>query len=154
LVLNERITRVDRLRSWTDEIPFHFEYTAGVAGEKFLRGLQDGKFIASKCQRCGKTYLPPKIYCVDCFVRIEKFREVGPAGTASAVTESYVGFDGTRLRRPRTFAFVTFKGVVGGLVQVVGGPGPRIGDKVVPRFKPSSKRTGSMLDFEFVLVSG
>ena len=151
--LGERITSVDRLRSWTDQIPFHYEYTAGVAGERFLRGLREGRILAASCPSCKRSYLPPKMYCVDCFVRLEKFTEVGSEGTVTALTESYVGFDGEKLGRPRTFAYVTYRGVTGGLVQRIEGRGLKVGDRVTPRFKPVSKRTGSMLDFDYVSVT-
>jgi uncharacterized OB-fold protein len=152
--LGERITSVDKLRSWTDQIPFHYEYTAGVAGERFLRGLQEGRILASRCKKCGKSYLPPKAYCVDCFAPIESYREIGPEGAVAAKTESHVDFGGKRLKTPRTFVFVTFRGVTGGLVQAASGHNIEMGGKVVPRFKPASKRKGSLLDFEFVTVSG
>jgi uncharacterized OB-fold protein len=148
--LSERITRVDELRSWTDQIPLHYEYTAGVAGEKFLRGLIEGKILAAKCNKCGKRYLPPKMYCVDCFVEIKKFRRVPLSGTVSAITESHVDFEGKRMAKPKVFVFVTYPGVTGGLVQAASGKGLRTGTKVTPRFKPASKRTGSLSDFEFV----
>ncbi len=151
--LGERVTSVDRLRAWTDQIPFHYEYTAGVAGERFLRGLQGGKLLAGVCPKCGKSYLPPKMYCVDCFVEVKKFREVAGAGTVSAVTVSQFGMGGERLRAPRTFVFVTFAGVTGGLVQAASGNGLKVGSRVVPKFVPASKRTGSMLDFEFAKLS-
>ncbi len=154
MALGERITSVDKLRSWTDQIPFHYEYTAGLAGEKFLRGLQEGRIIASRCKKCGKSYLPPKAYCVDCFAPIETYKEVGPEGKVAAMTESHVGFDGKRLRSPRTFVFVEFRGVTGGLVQVASGRGVEIGGRVVPKFRQASKRKGSLLDFEFVRFSG
>jgi uncharacterized OB-fold protein len=151
--LGERITSVDQLRAWTDQIPFHYEYTAGVAGEKFLRGLKDGRILASECPKCRRRYLPPKMYCVDCFVRLDRYREVGSRGTVVALTESHVDFSGKRLKSPRTFAYVTYSGVTGGLVQRVEGKGLKQGDKVVPRFKQASKRSGSMLDFEFARVA-
>jgi uncharacterized protein len=66
--LSERATRVDALRSWTDAIPLRFDYSAGVAGEKFLRGLEKGEILAAACDKCGATYMPPKMYCVECFV--------------------------------------------------------------------------------------
>jgi hypothetical protein len=147
----ERITRVDRLRSWTDQIPFHYEYTAGVAGERFLRGVKEGKILAAECPSCGKSYLPPKMYCVNCFVATEKYREVGPTGVVSAVTESHVGFDGRRLNKPQQFVFVRFKGVTGGLVQR--GEGLRKGDRASARFRPESRRKGSLRDFDFVKAS-
>jgi hypothetical protein len=140
------------LRSWTDQIPFHYEYTAGVAGEKFLRGLQEGKVLVSVCPKCGKSFLPPRMYCVDCFVEAKKYKEAGPKGTVSALTESYVDFEGKRLVSPRIYAFVTYSGVTGGLVQVTSGRGLRVGSNVIPKFKPVPQRKGSMLDFEFAVV--
>ncbi len=152
LSLGERITSVDRLRSWTDQIPLHYEYTAGVAGEKFLRALRQGKILAAKCGKCGKRYLPPKTYCVDCFVEIKRFGAVTAAGRVAALAQSHVDFQGKKLKNPKAFAFVTFPGVTGGLVQVATGKGIDIGKKVTPRFKPATKRVGSLSDFEFVAV--
>lgn len=153
MALKERITSIDKLRSWTDQIPLHYEYSAGVAGEKFLRGLQRGKILASECERCRRRYVPPKTYCVNCYVEIRKFRSVGLSGTVAALAESHVAFDGKRARKPTVFAFVTFRGVTGGLIHRAGGKGLAIGSKVVPKFRPVSKRTGTLLDIEKFVVS-
>jgi hypothetical protein len=37
-----------RILAWKDGIPLHYEYTAGTAGEAFLRGLKVGRIVASK----------------------------------------------------------------------------------------------------------
>lgn len=145
--LQERISSADLLRSWTDRIPFEYEYTAGVAGEKFLRGLQLGKVLASRCGNCGKMYLPPKMYCVDCFLEIRNYRDVGSRASVGAIAKSHVDFEGKRLERPRTFAFIVFEGVTGGLVHyAVGDEKITIGAKVKPKFKPPGQRKGTMLD--------
>ena len=146
--LNDRLSNVDELRSWKDQLPLHYEYTAGLAGEKFLRGLKDGKILAAKCSNCGKAYLPPKVYCVDCYVAIEDFVEVGPRGRVAALATSSVGFDGRELEEKKTFAFVAFKGVEGGLVHLAGGRGLRIGAQVKPRFRAKDKRKGALSDIE------
>lgn len=151
--ISERITSTDELRSWTDKIPLRYEYTAGVAGERFLRGLRDGRLLAGHCARCGRKYLPPKSYCVECFAPISDFEEVGPKGTVAALTESWVDFQGRRLNAPVLFAFVVFKGTVGGIIQKAEGKALRIGSDVVPRFAVDSARTGSLSDIEcFVAV--
>jgi uncharacterized protein len=151
--LKERITSVEKLRSWTDQIPLHYEYTAGVAGEKFLRGLREGRILASECTDCGRKYIPPKVYCIECYHEIRRFKRVGPEGVVAALTESWVGFEGNRLAKPRTFAFVVFKGVTGGLIHFATGTGLEIGSKVVPRFRAPAKRQGTILDIEgFVKV--
>ncbi len=148
LPLKERITSIEGLRSWKDQIPFHYEYTAGLAGERFLRGLQAGKILAAECSKCGKRYVPPKVYCVDCYLEINRYREVGPEGVVAAVAHSSVGFGGERLAKPKTFLFVAFKGVTGGIIHTASVPGLKIGTKVLPVFKPQGKRKGTLLDVE------
>jgi len=151
--INERINSTEELRSWTDRIPLRYEYTAGVAGEHFLRALKKGEILAGKCVRCGKRYVPPKSYCVDCFVPIEEFEPIGPRGTVTALTESWVDFDGRRRPSPTVFAFVTFKGAEGGIIQRAEGKGLRVGSAVEPRFAPEAERKGSLADIEkFVTV--
>jgi uncharacterized OB-fold protein len=146
LTLGERITDADRLRSWKDDIPLRYEYTAGVAGERFLRGLQEGKILASRCGNCGRMYLPPKMYCINCYIEVRSYRAVGPAGTVAALAESHVDFEGRKLKTPRTFAFVRFTGVTGGLIHSASGKGLEIGSRVAPRFREARARKGTLLD--------
>lgn len=151
--ISERITSIDELRAWTDKIPLRYEYTAGVAGERFLRGIKDGKLLAGRCAKCGKKFVPPKSYCVDCFAPIGDYEQIGPRGTVAAITESWVDFQGRRLKAPTLFAFVVFRGVVGGIIQKAEGKGIRIGSAVEPKFAPPTARTGSLTDIEcFVAV--
>jgi uncharacterized OB-fold protein len=141
------------LRAWTDKIPFRYEYTAGVAGQRFLEGLRRGELLAGECERCGKRYLPPKMYCVDCFGPITKFGAVGPRGKVAALTESWVDFQGRRRSSPVMMAFVNFTGVIGGIIHTVEGSALRIGSNVEAKFVPEHARKGSLLDIEnFVAV--
>jgi uncharacterized OB-fold protein len=120
----------------------HYEYTAGVAGERFLRGLMDGRLVGGRCEQCNVTFLPAKIYCVRCFRRIEKFVNVPPVGRVAAVS-------GGSDDRTDAFAFLTFEGVGGGLVHhVVSGSHLRIGGRAKVKFRPKIKRTGSILDID------
>lgn len=146
--LKERITSVDDMRFWKDKIPLHYEYTAGVAGERFLRGLIEGKILASVCERCGKKFLPPKAYCADCYVQVTMFSAVGKVGRVEGIAESHVSFDGTRLSRPERFGFISFEGVEGGIIHRVEGRGVGIGTAVKARFRPKGERKGSILDIE------
>ena len=124
-----------------------------MAGERFLRGLIEGRILASQCSNCGKRYIPPKAYCVDCFLEIKRFTQLGSLGLVAAITESSVGFGGDRLAKPKTFVFVVYKGVTGGLIHYAIGPRPEIGSKVVPKFRAPKKRKGTILDIKgFVRV--
>jgi len=127
---------------WTDGIPLHYEYTAGVAGEKFLRGLKDGRILAGYCPNCKEVSLPPRIYCVKCYGRITKYVRVAPVGKVTAVSSA-----GRDEAGELKFAFITFKGIRGGMIHRLLGKA-RAGSEVVPRFKPRSERTGSILDIQ------
>ncbi|MBI3859856.1 MAG: Zn-ribbon domain-containing OB-fold protein [Thaumarchaeota archaeon] len=146
--LGERVVRVDELRAWTDQIPFRYEYTAGVAGEKFLRGLQQGKVLAANCEKCGKKYIPPRMYCVDDFAEIKQFRPVKGSGRVAALARSYYDLEGNKRHTPKTFVFISFDGVEGGLIHYGMGEGLKIGTGVIPKFRPASKRKWTVLDIE------
>jgi uncharacterized OB-fold protein len=88
------------------------------------------------------------MYCVTCFERIGTFRDVGLPGRVTALTESYVDFDGTPRVKPLTLAFITFRGVTGGIIHRVSGRGLKTGSAVEPKYRPKTKRTGSLTDIE------
>ena len=135
-----------RVVAWRDGIPLHYEHTAGAAGEAFLRGLKEGKIVASKCVRCGEVRLPPRTYCLQCYSRTRvEVRLVHDGRIASLSTTK--AEDGSRA----TFGWVTFEGVGGGLLHRIvrrGGGAPRAGDGVRPIFLPEGERKGSVLDIE------
>ena len=154
MTIKERLTSIRDARMWEGKIPFHYEYTAGVAGESFLRGLIDGKIFGARCESCGITYLPPKMYCTNCFREIASLRDLGLKGRIAALTEAYIDFAGGRVEKPYLLAFVTFADAKGGLIQRVTGRKPRIGSRVVARFKPRKSRTGAISDIlSFVVES-
>ena len=50
------------------------------------------------------------------------------------------------MEKPYLIAFVTFADAKGGIIQRVTGSKPRIGSRVVARFKPRERRTGAITD--------
>jgi uncharacterized protein len=164
----EPVTR--KILGWRDTILLRYEYTAGIAGETFLRALKDGKILASKCTRCGEVRIPPRIYCLECGGRTRIDVQVVHLGWVGALSTT-IGSAGVRGRREdkgaeradRTvrerpsrgsqaaFGYIRFAGVSGGLVHRLLGAGqaiPRIGDEVGPMFVPPRDRKGSILDIE------
>ncbi|MGH9919714.1 MAG: Zn-ribbon domain-containing OB-fold protein [Nitrososphaerales archaeon] len=145
--------RTGRILAWKDGIPLHYAYTAGTAGEAFLRGLKEGRIIASKCGRCGEVRLPPRAYCLQCYGRTRVDVEMLHSGRIAALSTPNVGAGGAKVpTTPRvTFGFVTFEGVSGGLVHRIlheRRSDPRLGDPVRPLFAPAERRKGSPLDLE------
>lgn len=146
-------SRTGRITAWRDGIPLHYEYTAGVAGEAFLRALMEGRIVASKCRTCGEVRLPPRTYCLECYGRTRVDVELLHSGRIASFSTTDLGSRGEKAsERPRvTFGFVTFEGVSGGLLHKIlheGRSDPRIGDPVRPLFAHAEKRKGSILDLE------
>ena len=48
--------------------------------EQFYKFLLQGKLMAGKCERCGKTHLPPRPLCDNCFSQEFKWIEVSGKG--------------------------------------------------------------------------
>jgi len=131
------------------DFPVHFRYTAGVAGEKFLREIKENaRLLASRCQKCGLNYLPPRIYCERCMSKLEEYIPIESVGTIATFTKCSRDANGKDLPEPVTIALVNFPSAHGGLVHRVKGP-INIGDKVRVVFKEKSKRMGSILDIEY-----
>jgi len=142
-----------RILAWKDGIPLRYEYTAGAAGEAFLRGLKDGRIVASKCMTCGEVRLPPRTYCLECGGRTRVDVALDHSGRVVALSTAFRSRDGGRLDAGSrtTFGFVTFEGVSGGLLHKLvreGKSGPRVGDPVWPLFAPQGERKGSILDLQ------
>jgi len=140
LSLPERLAAASEVRSWTGSIPLHYEYTAGVAGEAFLRGLKDGKILAGYCPECGSAALPARTYCVDCFSPTTRFVRTGPIGVVRAVAKKETAGGETV-----SFGFIEFPGTKGGIIHRLL-PGARAGSKVRAVFKPRAQRAGAVSD--------
>ena len=141
----EKITNNRELRTVSDHIPLEWWYTAGVAGERFLQLLKQGKIQAAVCRSCSKTYLPPKIFCKDCFIQLIEWKEV-PEDSGYIYSYTKVSNPGNGL-----IVLVKFDGIDGGLLGKfkAGREEPRIGMKVKPVFKRKDQRKGEIYDIEY-----
>lgn len=147
----ERTTDPRRFRHWEGNLEADYIYTSGVAGERFFVALRDeGRLLASRCTTCGLDYLPPRIFCEDCFSELTEFVDVPRDGRVSATTVAHVDREGRRLARPEVWALVTFRGVRGGLVHrlLVAPDRVRVGLAVRAKLKPKGARVGAITDIE------
>jgi uncharacterized OB-fold protein len=131
------------------DFPVHFRYTAGVAGETFLREIKDnGKLVATRCHNCQLNYLPARIYCERCLSKLTEYVQIENEGIVHSFTVCTRDSEGKQLPEPVSVAFVRFPGAHGGLIQRTKGE-VVVGDKVRAVFREKSKRTGSILDIEY-----
>ena len=123
-------------------------YTVCIAGEEFLRALKDkGQFLATRCNACGQTYVPARLFCERCFAELREYVKVADHGTVVSWTRTHVDLDGDRLEKPVTLAAVRLDGASTVLVHRLAGT-PKIGARVRAVLEPKVKRKGSILDIK------
>lgn len=151
--LLHRIQHTDDLRAWSGTMPTEGRYTAGIAGERFLRAIKEkGQFLATVCLECDVTHMPPRLYCEQCFALLDEWIEVAPVGHVHTFTVLYQDLDEQPLGEPRVIAFVTFDEADGGLVHDLGQVEPEdvhLGMAVEPVLKPQGQRRGAITDIAF-----
>ena len=147
----ERTTDARRYRHWEGNMEADYIYTSGIAGERFFVTLRkEGRLIASRCPACGLNYLPPRLFCEDCFEELSEFVDVPREGRVEAVTVAHLDRTGARLSSPEVWAFVAFKGIRGGLVNrlLIPRDRARVGLAVRPKLKSKGARVGAITDID------
>ena len=90
-----------------------FTFWVGLAMDKFYDGTTEQKFIATKCSKCGKVFLPPRNRCGDCFAKAEEFVDLPGTATLKNFTVTPWKITERRAKKGNKNALV-------GLVQVDG----------------------------------
>jgi uncharacterized OB-fold protein len=144
----EKLTDPTDVILWEGQIPIRHRYTPGVAGEAFFQALKDtGEFLGSRCESCGITYCPARLFCERCFSELEADTPVGPGGVLESFTVGTVGVENEPLDEPVTVGLVRLDGADTVFLHfLVETEDPVIGDRVEPVLVPKGKRTGSILD--------
>ncbi len=150
--MREKLARPHEVRRWEGEIPVRHRYTPGVAGEVFFTALRDrGVLLGARCDGCGYTYVPARLFCERCFSELAADVEAGPGGTLVSFTIGFVGIEGEPLDRPVTLGLVRLDGADGVLFHHVIDSGDEpleIGERVEVVLRPAELRAGSILDIE------
>jgi len=137
--------------AWLGEMPVTSRYTAGLAGEKFLRAIKDeGKILGSHCDRCGVTYVPARQFCERCMDELNETIDVGTEGEVHTFTLLFENLDGSPREEPEIVAFISLGD--GGLVHKLDEvhlDDIDIGMPVEAVFKQKAEREGSVLDIMY-----
>lgn len=86
-------------------------FTAEAKTAEFIRYLEAGKVMASRCKKCGATYFPPKADCTSCLSSEVEWFEVGGKGKLMSYTRVNYGPTGFEADTPYTLALGEFDGV-------------------------------------------
>ena len=136
------------------ETILRYSWTSGVAISRFLEGLKDGELWARKCNKCGRTLIPPRAYCEEDFVPTDEWVRVRDTGTVNTFSISYVNNDASRRKKPIIVSVVDIDGASPGMgiLHLLGEVEParvKVGMKVEAVWKPKSKRAGAITDIRY-----
>ncbi len=94
------------------DAPMHLDYqfTAGLAQSKFLKGMAEGRFLGQRCPKCKKVYVPPRGSCPTDGVATTDEVELGNAGTVTTYCVVNVPFQGQSIEIPYICALILIDG--------------------------------------------
>ena len=84
-------------------------FTAETKASDFITYLEQGKVMATRCQKCGAAYFPPKMDCPKCLLSDLEWFEIKGDGELATYTVVNYGPTGFENDVPYTLAIGDFK---------------------------------------------
>lgn len=155
--LSEKDARSGKIFYTEDSLDCAFAWDTGVAINRYLVELKNGKIIAKECRQCNRIMLPPRMFCELCFVPSGDWVFVEDTGVINTFSICHVNWDASRIKKgekPHLPAVIEIDGASEGMgiMHRLGEVDPdqiRIGMKVKAVWKPESERTGSITDIKY-----
>ncbi|HUG88720.1 MAG TPA: Zn-ribbon domain-containing OB-fold protein [Actinomycetota bacterium] len=128
-----------------------YAWDTGVAISRFLDGLREGRILGRECRSCGRTLVPPRMFCEECFRPTDRWVEVPDRGTVNTFSICYIRWDMVELEEPE-LPFVLELDIetpMMGFMHKLGEVDPQrieVGMEVEAVWKPEGERRGSILD--------
>ncbi len=74
----------EEVKSIVTPIRLEYDYTAGAATSRFLRGIAQGKILGQRCVECKRVYVPSRGACPRCAAPTDEPVEVAHKGTVTS----------------------------------------------------------------------
>ena len=104
-----------RLPYVEDKPDARYSWSVGLAMSRFLEELKNGRIIGVKCGKCGRIFVPPRVFCSYCFTSISEWVYVKDTGRVNTVAVSYIAADRGRLEEPQIIAVIELDGASPGM---------------------------------------
>jgi uncharacterized OB-fold protein len=137
---------------WEPDLKYAWD--DGVAIGRYLAELRKGRIIARTCYGCGRTMLPPRMFCELCFRPTDEWTYVQDTGVIETFSVAKVNWDASRRgpnEPPLLPAVIRIDGASEGMgiMHMLGEVKPddlKIGMKVKAVWKKPGERTGAITD--------
>ncbi|MEP6477126.1 MAG: Zn-ribbon domain-containing OB-fold protein [Actinomycetota bacterium] len=141
-----------------DVLDATYRWDAGEAMGAFLEGMSEGRIMATVCERCARTLVPPRMFCERCFRPTDRWTQVPDTGSVQTFSICHVRWDMVPLDPPEIPAVIRLDDTSeGGFLHKLGEVAPgdvRIGMEVEAVWKDASERQGSILDIAYFRPRG
>lgn len=98
------------VKSIQTPIRLDYEYTAGRASRRFLRGIAEGRILGQRCPECRKVYVPPRGSCPKCAVPTEEEVQVTGRGTVTTFCIVRIPSESLSIKPPFVAAHILLDG--------------------------------------------
>jgi uncharacterized OB-fold protein len=135
-----------------DRIKIEYRYTMGGQSKFFIELMNNKKLFGTKCTKCSKTWMPPRINCSDCYAPAD-WIELKQTGTIEVSTIVWYTTSAFIKAIPYAIGFIKLDGAETSLLQGIFSENlvpskVKKGRKVKAVFQ--KEREGKMTDFFFV----
>ncbi len=133
------------------ETDLRYAWSSGVATSRFLAGLAKKEVWGRECDGCGRTLVPPRMYCERCFRPTDRWVRLKDSGRVVTYSVAYVNSDASRREEPIVVAVVEIAGAspMMGILHLLGEVRPekvKVGMEVEAVWKPDGERAGAITD--------
>ena len=140
------------VENWS--VKAHYAWDTGIAIGRYLEGLKRGKLLGRYCGGCGRTMIPPRMFCEQCFRPTDEWVELEHTGTVITFSLCYVRWNMERLVDPEIPAVIGIDGASQGMgiMHMLGDVDPKsvaIGMRVQAVWKPEAERIGDITDIVY-----
>ncbi len=138
-------------------IRVEYQYTAGLAQSRYLRGMAEGKFLGQRCPACHQVYVPPRGSCPTDGVATTDRVELGNTGTVTTYCVVNVPFQGQSIEIPYICAQILLDGAnisFMGLIQEIPADRVRMGLRVQAVWKPPEERGPTLASVRYFAPTG
>lgn len=145
------------IKSVVTPIHLEYDYSAGTATSRFLRGLAKRKILGGECPSCRRVYVPPRGSCPRCAVPTSKEVEVGDRGTVVTYSIVRVPSENIDFALPYACVSVLLDGAGLPFFHVVQGcplEEVRMGMRVQARWVPDEKLAPTIASIECFVPNG
>jgi uncharacterized OB-fold protein len=147
----------DEVATVVTPIRVAYDYTAGLAQSRFLRGIARGRFLGQRCPRCKKVYVPPRGSCPTDGVATTDEVELANTGTVTTYCVVNVPFQGQKIELPYICAQILLDGAdiaFMGLIQELPADQVRMGMRVEAVWVDESELVPNLASVKYFRPNG